>query len=120
MKISSLCKTFLIMAITTQVWAGKTDQSIIQEAEQNQYSVGQAIQATETLAVTLTGHIAAHSGDAQFKLEDGTGVIQVEIDTELAKLNQLKAGTKIKIMGELKTRFQQPNDVEVVKIEFLT
>lgn len=119
MKTKTLLLSGILMALTAQVWAGKTDQTIIKEAAKNQYSVAQAIKAPDATAVTLTGHISAHIRDDHFELKDSTGTIQVEIDDDLAQIHQLKTGTRVKIIGEVDTHRNQPNDVEAVKIEFL-
>lgn len=120
MKKRSLVLTAIIMAITANVWAGKTDQTIIKEAAKNNLTVAQAKKAPDATAVTLTGQITSHIKDEHFELKDSTGSIQVEIDHDLANHQQLKNGTNVKIVGEVDTHKDKPTDIEVVKIEILT
>lgn len=119
MKKTPLILTAILMAITANVWAGKTDQTIIKEAAQNNLSIAQAIKSPDSTAVTLTGTISAHIKDEHFELKDDTGSIGVEIDHDLATLQQLKLGTKVKLVGEVDTHRDKPTDIDVVKIEIL-
>lgn len=119
MKKSPFILTTILLAITANVWAGKSDKQIIDQAIKNQFTVAQAIQALDATAVTLSGTIVRHIQDDHFELKDSTGSIQVEIDQDLATVQQLSAGTKVKIMGEVDTHRIKPTDIDVVKIEIM-
>ena len=43
----------------------------------------------------------------------------MEVDDKLASINQLKAGTKVKVYGEVDTHREKATDIEVYKIEIL-
>ena len=119
MKKSPFLLTVIVLGLTANVWAGKSDQKVISEAIKNQVTVAQASKAADATAVNITGTIVRHIKDDKFELKDHTGSIPVEIDDDLATAQQLKVGTKIKILGEVDTHRYKPTDIEVVKVEFL-
>ena len=111
--------TALLLGLTANVWAGKSDQTIIAEASKNHSTVAAAIKAADATPVSVTGTIVRHIQDDHFELKDNTGSIHVEIDEDLATVQQLKAGTKVKVYGEVDTHREKPTDIEVLKIELL-
>lgn len=119
MKRSRLFLSIVLLGLTANVWAGKSDQAIITEATKNKTTVAEAIKAADATAVNVTGTIVRHVKDEHFELKDHTGSIQVEIDHDLATVAQLKSGTEVKIYGEVDTHRIKPTDIEVVKIEIL-
>ncbi|MBU3847205.1 MAG: NirD/YgiW/YdeI family stress tolerance protein [Candidatus Acinetobacter avistercoris] len=119
MKKSRLFLSIVLLGLTANVWAGKSDQAIITEATKNKTTVAEAIKAADATAVNVTGTIVRHVKDDHFELKDHTGSIQVEIDHDLATVAQLKSGTEVKIYGEVDTHRIKPTDIEVVKIEIL-
>lgn len=119
MKRTPLILTAILLGLTANVWAGKSDQKIIAEAEKNPITIAQAIKATDATAVVLTGTIVRHIKQDHFELKDNTGSIHVEIDEDLATVQQLKAGTQVKLYGEVDTHREKPTDIEVLKVEIL-
>lgn len=119
MKKRPFILTALLLGLTSNVWATKSDQTIIVEASKNKTSVAEAIKAADATPVNVTGTIVRHIKDDHFELKDNTGSIHVEIDEELATVQQLKAGTQVKIYGEVDTHREKPTDIEVLKIELL-
>lgn len=55
MKKSPLLLSLAVFVITSNVWAGKADHVIIQEAAKNNITIEQALRASDETAVTLTG-----------------------------------------------------------------
>lgn len=119
MKKTPILLTAILMALTANVWAGDSDRKIIDRAAKNTVTVSQANTLPDETAVNLTGTIVRHVQDEHFEFKDDTGSIHVEIDDKLASVNQLKAGTKIKLYGEVDTHREKPTDIDVVKIEIL-
>lgn len=119
MKKSPLLLSIAILAITSNVWAGKDDHVIIQEAAKNNITVEQALRANDETAVTLTGTIVRQIKHEHFEFKDTTGSISIEVDDDLINPKLLKAGTKVKIVGEIDTHRYKPTDIEVVKIEIV-
>ena len=119
MKKAPFLLTALLLGLTANVWAGKSDQTIIAEASKNHSTVAAAIKAADATPVSVTGTIVRHIQDDHFELKDNTGSIHVEIDEDLATVQQLKAGTKVKVYGEVDTHREKPTDIEVLKIELL-
>lgn len=119
MKKTPFILTALLLGLTSNVWAAKSDQTIIAEASKNKISVAEAMKAADATPVNVTGVIVRHIKDDHFELKDNTGSIHVEIDEELATVQQLKAGTQIKIYGEVDTHREKPTDIEALKIELL-
>lgn len=119
MKKTPFLLSALLLGLTANVWAGKSDQTIIAEASKNLSTVAGAIKANDATPVSVTGTIVRHIKDDHFELKDNTGSIPVEIDEDLATVKQLKAGTKVKVYGEVDTHRKKPTDIEVLKIEIL-
>ena len=119
MKKTPMIVTAILMALTANVWAGSSDQKIIDQAAKNSVTVAQATNLADETAVNLTGTIIRHIQEDHFEFKDETGSIHVEVDDKLASINQLKAGTKVKIYGEVDTHREKATDIEVYKIEIL-
>lgn len=119
MKKSPLLLSILLLGLTANVWAGKDDQVIIQEAAKNNITVAQALRANDEVAVTLTGTIVGQTKHEHYELKDSTGTIGIEVDDDLIDLKQLKSGTQVKVVGEVDTHRYKPTDIEVVKIEII-
>ena len=119
MKKSPFLLSAILFALSTQVWAGKDDQVIIQEAQKNNITVEQALRANDETAVTLTGTIVSQIQHEHYEFKDQTGTINIEVDEDIANANTLKAGTKVKIVGEIDTHRYKATDIEVVKLEIL-
>ena len=119
MKKSPLLLTVILLGLTANVWAGKDDQVIIQEAAKNNITVAQALRANDEVAVTLTGTIVGQTKHEHYELKDSTGTIGIEVDDDLIDLKQLKSGTQAKVVGEVDTHRYKPTDIEVVKIEII-
>ena len=96
MKKSLFLLLTMLFALSTQVWAGKDDQVIIQEAQKNNITVAQALRANDETAVTLTGTIVSQIQHEHYEFKDQTGTINIEVDEDIANANTLKAGTKVK------------------------
>ena len=110
----------LLFIFTTPVWADDhKDQRIIAAAAQNQMTVAQALKAVKDTPVTVDGVIFAKIKHEHYQLKDHTGVINVEIDDDLASTRQLSKGTKIRVIGEIDTHRYKAKDIDAVKIEFL-
>ena len=105
MKKTPIIVTAILMALTANVWAGSSDQKVIDQAAKNSVTVAQATNLADETAVNLTGTIIRH--------------IQEEVDDKLASINQLRAGTKVKVYGEVDTHREKATDIEVYKIEIL-
>lgn len=119
MKKTPIIVTAILMALTANVWAGSSDQKIIDQAAKNSVTVAKAMNLADETAVNLTGTIIRHIQEDHFEFKDETGSIHVEVDDKLASINQLKAGTKVKIYGEVDTHREKATDIEVYKIEIL-
>ena len=119
MKKTPMIVTAILMALTANVWAGSSDQKVIDQAAKNSVTVAQATTLADETAVNLTGTIIRHIQEDHFELKDETGSIHVEVDDKLASINQLKAGTKVKVYGEVDTHREKATDIEVYKIEIL-
>ena len=119
MKKTPLLLAIAVLVMTSNVWAGKDDHVIIQEAAKNNITIGQAIRANDETAVTLTGTIVRQIKHEHYELKDSTGTIGIEVDDDLIDLKKLKPGTKVKVVGEVDTHRYKPTDIEVVKIEII-
>lgn len=119
MKKTPVFITAILMALTANVWAGSSDQKVIEQAAKNSVTIAQATTLADETAVNLTGTIVGHLKEDHYELKDATGTIHVEVDHKLATVDQLKAGTKVKVYGEVDTHREKPTDIEVYKIEFL-
>lgn len=110
----------LFTALSTQAFAGHDDDlRLIAAASKNAVTVAQAAKLPDDTAVTVTGTIVRQIKHEHYEIKDGTGVINVEIDDDLATASQLKKGTKIRVMGEVDTHRYKPSDIEAVKVEFV-
>lgn len=110
--------SILLVASSPSLWA-KTDEDILAEAKTNVVTIAQVQQLQDETGVTLNGEIvrqlATQSDD--FELKDKTGSIIIEVDDEQWKSLKLKAGDKVRILGEVDTHSDQPTDIDVIQIE---
>lgn len=114
--------TALTMAIAlgaSSVVLAKSDQTLLKEAAKNSVTVAQAKTLQDEVGVSLTGSIVRHVVGDDFEFKDATGSIMLDIDDDLWQPMQLKAGDRIKVMGEVDTHRSKPTDIEVIKIERL-
>lgn len=104
--------------IAPTVWA-KSDAMVLKEAKANVVTVTQAKKLKDETGVTLTGHIVrqlkAHGDDFEFK--DHSGSIVIDVDDDLWIPLALKAGDKVRIIGEVDTHRTKPTEIEVIHIE---
>ena len=104
------------MLSTASVWAGKSDQVIMTEAAQNMLTVAEAKKLPDETAVTLSGVIVRKTQKDHFELKDSSGKIGMEVDSDLWRPMGLKAGDKVKVIGEVDTNTGQATDIDVVQI----
>lgn len=104
------------LMFSTASWAGKSDQVIMTEAAQNMVTVAEAKQLPDETAVTLSGVIVRKTHKDHFELKDSSGKIGIEVDSDLWRPRGLKAGDKVKVMGEVDTHTGQAADIDVVQI----
>ncbi|WP_426454364.1 NirD/YgiW/YdeI family stress tolerance protein [Acinetobacter sp. KB005] len=95
----------------------KPDATLIKEATKNVVTVSKAKTLADESGVTLTGTIVKHIAADHFEFKDATGSIVIDIDDDLWKPLQLKAGDKVRVVGEVDTHRVKPTDIEVFKIE---
>ncbi|MDN5511308.1 NirD/YgiW/YdeI family stress tolerance protein [Acinetobacter sp.] len=101
---------------STASWAGKSDQMIVNEAAQNMVTVAEAKKLPDETAVMLSGVIVRKTHKDHFELKDSSGKIGIEVDSDLWRPMGLKAGDKVKVMGEVDTHTGQATDIDVVQI----
>ena len=101
---------------TASVWAGKSDQVIMTEAAQNMVTVAEAKKLPDETAVTLSGVIVRKTQKDHFELKDSSGKIGMEVDSDLWRPMGLKAGDKVKVIGEVDINTGQAADIDVVQI----
>ena len=109
---------FSFAVMTPNVWA-KSDAALVKEAKANVVTIAQAKKLKDETGVTLTGQIVRQlqvQGD-EFELKDKTGSIVVEIDDDLWIPLSLKAGDKVRILGEVDTHRTKPTDIEAIHVE---
>ncbi|OTG58426.1 hypothetical protein B9T29_13975 [Acinetobacter sp. ANC 3903] len=104
------------LIFSTASWAGKSDQVIMTEAAQNMVTVAEAKQLPDETAVMLSGVIVRKTHKDHFELKDSSGKIGIEVDSDLWRPMGLKAGDKVKVMGEVDTHTGQATDIDVVQI----
>ena len=104
------------MLSTVSAWAGKSDQVIMTEAAQNMMTVAEAKQLPDETAVTLSGLIVRKTHKDHFELKDSSGKIGIEADADLWSPIGLKAGDKVKVIGEVDANTGQATDIDVVQI----
>ena len=104
------------MLSTASVWAGKSDQVIMTEAAQNMVTVAEAKKLPDETAVTLSGVIVRKTQKDHFELKDSSGKIGMEVDSDLWRPMGVKAGDKVKVIGEVDTNTGQAADIDVVQI----
>ena len=104
------------MLFTASAWAGKSDQVIMTEAAQNMVTVAEAKKLPDETAVTLSGVIVRKTQKDHFELKDSSGKIGMEVDSDLWRPMGLKAGDKVKVIGEVDTNTGQATDIDVVQI----
>ena len=117
MKKYMLCSIMLATS-SSSLWA-KTDEAILAEAKTNTVTVAQAQTLPDETGVTLNGKIVRQlaTQSDEFEFKDKTGSIIIEVDDEQWKSLQLKAGDKVRILGEVDTHSDQPTDIDVIQIE---
>ncbi len=120
MKKFPLIFSTILMACTANVWASDhDDQKIMDAAAKHPVTVAQAKKAADETAVSVTGTIVREVKHEHYELKDASGTIMVEIDENLATAAQLKAGTKVRVLGEVDTHKHKPTDIDAVKVEFV-
>ncbi|PTV46877.1 NirD/YgiW/YdeI family stress tolerance protein [Acinetobacter pittii] len=95
----------------------KPDAALLKEATKNVVTVAKVKNLADESRVTLTGTIVKHIGGDHFELKDATGSIVIDIDDDLWKPLELKAGDKVRILGEVDKHRVKPTDIEVFQIE---
>jgi uncharacterized protein (TIGR00156 family) len=95
----------------------KPDAALLKEATKNVVTVSKVKTLTDESGVTLTGTIVKHITGDHFEFKDATGSIVIDVDDDLWKPIQLKAGDKVRVVGEVDTHRVKPTDIEVFKIE---
>ena len=117
-KIMTALTVAMALAASPMVLA-KTDQALLKEAAKNPVTVAKAKTLKDETGVSLTGSIVRHVAGDEFEFKDVTGSIMLDIDDDLWQPMQLKAGDRIRVMGEVDTHRSKPTDIEVIKIERL-
>ena len=118
-----MMKKILITALTGLALLGsasvfaKSDSMVLQDAAKNVVSIAKAKTLADETAVTLTGSIVKHISGDDFELKDSSGSIVIDVDDNLWKPMQLKAGDKVRVVGEIDTHRKKPTDIEVIKIQ---
>ena len=115
-KILITAFTSLALLGTTAVFA-KSDAVLLQEAAKNVVTVAKAKTLADETGVTITGSIVKHVSGDDFEFKDTSGSIIIDVDDDLWKPMQLKAGDKVQIVGEVDTHRMKPTDIEVIKIQ---
>jgi uncharacterized protein (TIGR00156 family) len=100
------------------VWA-KSDQAILAEAKANVVTIAQAHKLKDETGVTLNAHVVRQlSKDSdEFEIKDKTGSIVIDVDDDDWKRLQLKAGDKVRVIGEVDTHRSKPTDIDVIQIQ---
>ena len=117
-KIMTALTMAMALAASPMVLA-KTDQALLKEAAKNPVTVAKAKTLKDETGVSLTGSIVRHVAGDEFEFKDATGSIMLDIDDDLWQPMQLKAGDRIRVMGEVDTHRSKATDIEVIKIERL-
>ncbi len=86
------------------------------EAAQNMVTVAEAKQLPDETAVMLSGTIVRKTHKDHYELKDSSGKIGIEVDSDLWRPMGLKAGDKVKVIGEVDTNTGQPTTIDVVQI----
>jgi len=116
-------KKILLTAIASLALLGsnavlaKPDAALLKEATKNVVTISKAKTLADEDGVTLTGTIVKHIAGDHFEFKDATGSIVIDIDDDLWKPLKLKAGDKVRVVGEVDTHRIKPTDIEVFKIE---
>ncbi|AMM29908.1 MULTISPECIES: NirD/YgiW/YdeI family stress tolerance protein [Acinetobacter] len=95
----------------------KPDAALLKEATKNVVTVSKVKTLADESGVTLTGTIVKHIAGDHFELKDATGSIIIDIDDDLWKPLELKAGDKVRVVGEVDKHRVKPTDIEVFQIE---
>ncbi|WP_150378136.1 NirD/YgiW/YdeI family stress tolerance protein [Acinetobacter pittii] len=95
----------------------KPDAALLNEATKNVVTVSKVKTLADESGVTLTGTIVKHIAGDHFELKDATGSIIIDIDDDLWKPLELKAGDKVRVVGEVDKHRVKPTDIEVFQIE---
>lgn len=95
----------------------KSDAVLLKEAPKNVVTVAKAKTLKDETGVTLQGTIVQHILGDNFEFKDATGSIIIDVDDDLWKPLQLKAGDKVKVIGEVDTHTKNPTDIDVIQIE---
>lgn len=104
------------LSLAASTWA-KDDHVILQEAANHHVKVSAIAQLKDETAVTLKGTLLKHLNQDHYEFSDGTGVVLLDIDDDLWKESNIKAGDRVLVVGEVDTHRYKPTDIEVVKIE---
>lgn len=118
-----MMKKILITALTGFALLGsasvfaKSDAVVLQEAAKNMVTIAKAKTLADETPVTLTGSIVKHISGDDFELKDASGTIIIDVDDDFWKPMQLKAGDKVRVMGEVDTHRKKLTDIEVLKIQ---
>ncbi|WP_296280329.1 NirD/YgiW/YdeI family stress tolerance protein [uncultured Acinetobacter sp.] len=119
MRKTPLLLSVVVSMLTSHVLAEQDDHGFLEEAAKNNITIVQALRANDETAITLQGEIVRLIKHEHYELKDTTGSMTIEVDDELATAEQLKAGTVVKVAGEIDTHRYKPTDIEVVKIEII-
>ena len=106
-----------VVLLSSPLAFAKSDQVLLQEAAKNHVTVAKAKTLKDETAVTLKGTISKHISGDDFELKDTSGNIILDIDDDLWQPMQLKAGDKVKVVGEVDTHRSKSTDIDVIKIE---
>ena len=117
MKKIKILTLLTAVVLSTQVYAGKKDHVVIQEAQKNHVQIAQAKQLPKDTSVTLTGVLVKQIDEETFELKDATGTMLLDIDDDITRATQIKVGDKVKVIGEVDTHKYKPTDIDVVLIE---
>ena len=109
--------TMVLALGTTSIAFAKSDQALMKEAAKNQVTIAKAKTLKDETGVTLKGTIVRQVMGDEFELKDATGMISIDVDDEMWQPMQLKAGDRVKVMGEVDTHRSKATAIEVIKIE---
>lgn len=98
-------------------WAGQREADTLREATQNTVSIAQAKRLADETAVTVSGVIVKRVKGDHFKLKDSSGTIEIDVDDEVWKPLNLKAGDQVSVVGEVENRGGQNPIIDVEKLQ---
>jgi uncharacterized protein (TIGR00156 family) len=108
--------TGLCLLSSSMIFA-KSDEVLLKEATKNVVTVAKAKNLRDEAGVTLKGTIVQHISGDNFEFKDSTGSIVIDVDDDLWRSLQLKAGDKVTVIGEVDTHRKKPTDIDVIQIE---